>query len=43
MEKVKETEREKIMKGMIEYCKGKKPTQAHQRGFLAGVKFYKEL
>lgn len=36
------TEREKIMQGMVQYTTGKEYKQAASRGFLAGVKFYKE-
>ena len=40
--KDQDTEREKIMKGMMHYVEGKDYKQAASRAFLAGIKFYKE-
>ena len=35
-------EKEKILEGMQDYVANKQHKQQHSRGFLAGVKFYKE-
>lgn len=42
IKKVKPTEKETVMNGMMQYANGKPHVQLVSRAFLAGVKFYKE-